>query len=127
MTCETAISSGIFLTDKAANKLNELRHQENGQQLALRFADKRGFCGAGFEYTIQLTSFPQPEDKVFYSHGIEIYVPSSSMERLSGCTIDYKKAAANEQFDDLQKIGFIAENPHVKGPCPCGCTKGFDF
>ncbi|MGC1879159.1 MAG: iron-sulfur cluster assembly accessory protein [Rhabdochlamydiaceae bacterium] len=123
----TPLVGGISLTTQAANKLKELKQKEDNQQWGLRFADKQGFCGSGYEYMIDFASEPLPQEEVFYSHGIPIYVPKESMQRLQGSTIQYDAHSHKDQrLSALEKIGFSVSNPNVKGDCPCGCDRGFD-
>jgi iron-sulfur cluster assembly protein len=119
--------NGVSLTNQAADRLKEIKQKEEAQKWGLRFADQRGFCGSGYEYMIDFASGPQPEDEVFYSHGVAIYVPKESMQRLQGSIIEYHAHAHKDQrLSALEKIGFTVSNPNVKGPCPCACDRGFD-
>jgi iron-sulfur cluster assembly protein len=119
--------NGVSLSTQAANKLKELKQKEECQQWGLRFADKQGFCGSGYEYMIDFAFAPEPQDEIFYSHGIAIYVPKESMQRLQGSIIEYHgHAHADERLGALEKEGFLVSNPNIKGPCPCGCDRGFD-
>jgi iron-sulfur cluster assembly accessory protein len=105
-----------------------LKYGEANQNWGLRFADKQGFCGSGYEYIIDFASAPQPQDEVFYSHGISIYVPKESMQRLQGSIIEYHgHAHEDERLSSLEKKGFTVSNPNVKGSCPCACDRGFDI
>lgn len=119
---------GVSLTIQAANKLKELKKKEDSQQWGLRFADKQGFCGSGYEYVIDFASGPRPSEVVFYSNGVPIYVPEESMQRLRGSTIEYHGHSHDDQrLSTLEKTGFRVSNPNVKGPCPCACNRGFDI
>jgi iron-sulfur cluster assembly protein len=123
----TSHTKKVSLTDQAADRLKKLKQKEEGQRWGLRFADKRGFCGSGYEYIIDFASDPEPQDETFYSHGIAIYVPKESMQRLQGSIIEYYgHAHEDSRLSALEKEGFAVANPNVKGPCPCACNRGFD-
>lgn len=120
-------NQAISLSAQAAAKLKELKLEEKGNPWGLRFADRQGECGAGYEHIIQFTSFPLPQDEIFYSHEIPIYVPKESIQRLQGSRIEYHPHEhASAQPESLETQGFIILNPNIKAPCPCGCNKGFD-
>jgi iron-sulfur cluster assembly protein len=127
-TVGVSFIDGVSLTIQAANKLKELKQKEESQQWGLRFADKIGFCGSGYEYQIDFASAPQPQEVVFISYGIPIYVPKESMDRLHGSIIEYHGHSHEEdqRLSALEKEGFSVSNPNAKQPCPCGCNKGFD-
>lgn len=116
----------ISLTDKAARKLKELHPSETAG--AIRFATKQGFCGEGYEYVMDFAAKPETNDAIFYSQDFAIFVPEESLKRLTGSVIDFDEhnALADDRLDPLQKLGFRVDNPNIKGPCPCKCTRGFD-
>ncbi|MFY7842977.1 MAG: HesB/IscA family protein [Rhabdochlamydiaceae bacterium] len=120
--------TGVFITHKAAHKFDELRQKEGKRNWGFRFADQPGFCGAGYEYKMDIAPTPNQEDIVFHSHGIDIFVPRTSLQRLDGSVIDFLDNTEDLRFDDLARVGFtVSSNPNVKGACPCACNKGFDF
>lgn len=117
----------ISLTAQAASKLKELKQNEGNPIWGLRFGDQKGFCGSGYEYVIDFASEPGPQDEVFYSHGIPIYVSKESLQRLQGSTIEFHAHAHEDhRMSPLEKKGFMVSNPNVKGPCPCACDRGYD-
>ncbi len=115
----------LSLTTQAASKLKKLLQGRKCEQSGFRFADKQGFCGSGYEHIIDLVAFPEPQDEVFCSQGIPIYIPKESIQRLRGSVID--DVHVDEQLEVLGKQGFSVFNPNIKGPCPCGCNKGFEI
>lgn len=118
----------VSLTTQAANKLKTLQKKTGNSKWGLRFADKRGLCGSGYEYILDIATAPQLQDEVFYSNGIPIYVPKESLNRLQGSVIEYHgPQSLDEEFETLEKKGFVVMNPNVKGPCPCACHKGVDL
>ena len=124
---QTRKSSKVSLTQQAARKLKEIRQKQEGRQWGLRFADQRGFCGEGYEYVIDFADKPQPDDAVFSSYGVSIFVPQESLPRLQGSKIEYhSEMAVDNRLSALEKLGFAVSNPNQKGPCPCACNRGFD-
>lgn len=115
----------VTLTEKAAAKIKEILLGEGRDRFAVKFADHPAACGAGFEYVFEPASQSNPSDRIFYSHGIEIYVPNSCIERLLGCLIDFEEGFIDENFKGLIKLGFTIVNPNVKTTCECGCSAGY--
>jgi iron-sulfur cluster assembly accessory protein len=116
------------LTESAVNKLKKMQLKSGLEKSGLRFADKVGLCGSGYEYVLDLVPHPEPSDDVFYSQGISIYVPHESLKRLTGSVIDYSdQNGKGNECEISGKKGFFVLNPNVKGPCPCNCHKGVDF
>lgn len=118
---------GISLTKAAAARLKELKKQENILNGGVRFDVEKGFCGEGYDYLMDFVQGPSAEDQVFFSHGLEIYVPQGALEKLFGSEVDYDPHAANGNFENILKKGFLIHNPNAKGACPCACNRGFDF
>lgn len=124
----TQIHRKITLTKAAANKLKKLEEEINIAATGIKFADRKGFCGEGFDYLIDFALTPEENDEIFYSRGIAIYVPKLSLPRLQGSIIDYSKTN-EENSIDFEKLTFRGYfnvlNPNVKEHCPCGCGNGF--
>lgn len=106
----------ISMTKKAAKKFLEILEEEKKVGWALRFGDRAGGC-QGFEYLLDYSEKASPEDKIFYSEGVEIHVHSGAVPRLMGSIIDY--------VDGLQGGGFKISNPHVKSSCHCGKSQNY--
>ena len=106
----------ITLTPKAAEKFREILEDEEKEGYGLRFGDRAGGC-SGFEYVLELSEKPSPEDVVFLSEGIEIHVEKQAVERLTGCVISFA--------DGLQGSGFKVMNPNAKGGCGCGKSQSY--
>ncbi|MFZ0565098.1 MAG: iron-sulfur cluster assembly accessory protein [Chlamydiales bacterium] len=106
----------ISLTPKAAQKFKEFAEEDGKAGWGLRFGDSAGGCG-GFQYELDFEKNSAPEDKVFESEGIKIYVKKGMVERLIGSVIDY--------VDGLQDAGFKISNPNVKSSCGCGHSQGY--
>ncbi len=108
--------STITLTSKAAQKFRDILEEEGKEKWGLRFGDRAGGC-SGFEYELDFSEKPTPQDETFISEGIEIHVHKSAVERLKGCVIDF--------VDGLQGSGFKIMNPNAKGSCGCGKSQSY--
>jgi iron-sulfur cluster assembly accessory protein len=115
----------VSMTEKATEKLKEILREEEKNGWGVKFADQSAACGAGFEYILEPCFHPNPTDKFFYSHGIAIFVPSLSIERLLGSVIDFEEGFLDENFTGLIKLGFTISNPNVHSTCDCGCSSGY--
>lgn len=116
----------VSLTSKAASKLKELQQSRGKEAWGIRFAEKVGFCGQGYDYVMDFVPKPEAKDLVFRSEGFEIYVPDASLSKLGGSVIDFQDTEPNERLELLMREGFTVQNPNAKGPCPCACNGGFD-
>ncbi|MDX8431779.1 MAG: iron-sulfur cluster assembly accessory protein [Candidatus Algichlamydia australiensis] len=108
--------STITMTEAAANKFRKVLAEENKEHWALRFGDKPGGC-SGYEYVLDFSEKSLDTDQVFTSHGIEIHVDKTMVERLLGCEIDYQEG--------LMGSGFKISNPNVKSSCSCGSSQNY--
>lgn len=124
---EEGKSSAISLTERAALQLKMMMENEGKSNWILKFAEISGHCGGGSGYALHLDQYPDPQDKIFYSRGIQICVPKKCLKKLLGSLIHYEESPPNELFDGLLKNGFAISNPNVKGPCACSCQKGYTF
>ncbi len=121
---KTAINE-VSLSEKAAEKLREILSKEEKNVWGVKFSDHAAACGAGFEYNLEPISDPDPTDNIFYSQGVAIAVPATSMGRLLGCLIDFEEGFVDEGFRGLIKLGFTITNPNAKRTCDCGCSFGY--
>jgi iron-sulfur cluster assembly protein len=108
--------STITITPKAATKFLEILEEEGKQGWGLRFGEKAAGC-SGFEFFLDFSEQPKPEDQVVESNGIQIHIHSKSLSRLMGSVIDF--------VDGLNGAGFKISNPNVKSACGCGNSHGY--
>lgn len=100
----------IALTEKAALKVKAHlmnRDSAHGIRVGVRTT---GCSGLGYilEYVYQIN----PDDIVYESEGVNIYVDPKSAPFLEGMVMDWKRDGLNEGFD--------FQNPNVKDECGCG-------
>jgi iron-sulfur cluster assembly protein/iron-sulfur cluster insertion protein len=101
----------ITLTDTASVKVKELIAQEGQDGLMLRVAVRPGGC-SGFSYEMFFDTEKDSEDIVNETFGVPVVVDPSSLQLLTGATLDYK--------DGLQGAGFAIEYPNAQKSCGCG-------
>ncbi|MBI4511171.1 MAG: iron-sulfur cluster insertion protein ErpA [Deltaproteobacteria bacterium] len=103
----------LSLTEKAAEKVNEIRQAEGIEEaLGLRLRVVGGGC-SGFSYDLYFDG-SQEGDKVFDSNGVKLVVDQMSLMYLMGTEVDY--------IEGLQGAGFKFNNPNVKSTCGCGSS-----
>jgi iron-sulfur cluster insertion protein len=106
-------SNMLNLTDRAADKVKEIRDSEGLAGQGLRVRVIGGGC-AGFSYDLFFEDETSDLDQTFESHGISIYVDMMSAQYLEGTEIDY--------VEGLQGAGFKFVNPQAKQTCGCGSS-----
>lgn len=103
----------ITLTPNAIIHLGKLlASKAKSPRSGLRLAVRRGGC-AGWQYEM-LVADPETGDEIVESGDARVIVAGDSIERLSGCEIDYS--------DDLTDAGFKIHNPHAARSCGCGTS-----
>ena len=107
---ETAVSAGSFKTLAAA-----LTASGDYAGQVLRVAINPGGC-SGFEYTFSFTPSTNTDDKVFEANGARVVVDETSLELLTGATLDFKTS--------LMGSHFAITNPNATSGCGCGNSFG---
>ena len=104
----------ITLTDKAATKVKELFKQQGSPEgTGLRVKVVGGGC-SGMSYQLAVETSPTPQDKVFESQGVRIFLDPKSALFVTGTEIDFQES--------LMGAGFAFKNPMAKGTCGCGTS-----
>lgn len=105
----------VSLSAKAAEKVKEIRQQENIEaSYGLRLRIVGGGC-SGFSYDLYFDQATESDQKL-ESYGLELIVDPMSMQYLMGTEIDY--------VEGLYGAGFKFGNPNVKSTCGCGSSFG---
>ena len=100
----------VTLSDKAAQHVaNYLT--KRGKGVGLRLGVRTSGC-SGMAYKLEFVDEVSPEDMVFESNGVKVFVDPKSMPYLEGMELDYTREGLNE--------GFKFNNPNVKDQCGCG-------
>ena len=101
---------GVSLTENAAvHVANYLKSR--GKGVGIRLAVKTTGC-SGLTYVLEPVDEVKPEDLVFQSQGVDVFVDPKSLVYVDGTEMDYVKKGLNE--------GFEFKNPNVQGECGCG-------
>jgi len=103
----------VLLSDKAAQKITEIRGEENIEDTyALRLKVQGGGC-SGFSYDLYFDQ-PQEMDRAFEIKGVKLICDQMSLMYLVGTEVDY--------VEGLHGAGFKFNNPNVKSTCGCGSS-----
>ena len=110
---ESADAPLVNLSDKAAEKVKEIRGEENIEETyALRLKVQGGGC-SGFSYDLYFDQ-PQETDRPFEVKVVKLICDEMSLMYLMGTEIDY--------VEGLHGAGFKFNNPNVKSTCGCGSS-----
>jgi iron-sulfur cluster assembly accessory protein len=103
----------VTLSDKAAEKIKEIRGEENIEDsYALRLKVQGGGC-SGFSYDLYFDQGAEG-DRPFEVKGVKLICDEMSLMYLLGTEIDY--------VEGLHGAGFKFNNPNVKSTCGCGSS-----
>ncbi len=100
----------ISLTESAAERVRS-RLASRGRGLGLRLGVKATGC-SGWSYVVDYADEVRPDDRVFETSGVKVYVDAASLATIDGTRIDFVRQGLNESFR--------FENPNVRGECGCG-------
>lgn len=100
----------ITMTTKAAEHIDAFL-TKRGKGLGVRLGVKTTGC-SGMAYVLEYLDQQAPEDQIFESQGVKVFVDPKSLVYLDGTQLDFVKEGLNE--------GFQFNNPNTKGECGCG-------
>lgn len=103
----------LTVTPAAAKMVKGVLEEKGLVDYGLRVFVAGGGC-SGMQYGMQFEESPQSLDTVVKVDGINFFVDATSMEYISGATIDY--------VDSLMGGGFRIENPNAVSSCGCGTS-----
>ncbi len=104
----------ITLSERAAQELKNLLQEAGVVEAGLRVWVAGGGC-SGLQYQMAIDdSQPEPDDNIFESYGVRIYVDSLSIRYMDGSTVDY--------VEDVFGGGFKIDNPNAVAGCGCGSS-----
>lgn len=105
----------LKLTEKAAVEIKRIITEQNVPgPVVLRVGVKGGGC-SGFEYALGFeTATDESGDIVSDWHGVRVAVDRKSALYLDGMEIDF--------YDELEKRGFVFNNPNATKTCGCGTS-----
>lgn len=100
----------ITLTEKAAAHVQKYLARR-GKGLGLRLGVRTTGC-SGLAYKLEYVDEQAPEDQMFESQGVKVFIDPKSLAYLDGTEVDFAREGLNE--------GFKFNNPNVKDECGCG-------
>lgn len=103
----------VALTDSAAQKVQQLRAEEDNSELMLRVYITGGGC-AGFSYGFTFDEVIKEGDTQVENGGVTLLIDSLSIQYLAGAKIDYKEGLMGSQF--------VVDNPNASTTCGCGSS-----
>jgi iron-sulfur cluster assembly protein len=110
----TTTENGIYITDKAKEKvfelLTEAGHKDDPTYF-VRVGVVGGGC-SGLSYKLDFDNEPKPTDQVFENNGVKIVTDLKSFLYLVNTTLDFS--------DGLNGKGFHFINPNASRTCACG-------
>lgn len=100
----------ITLTEQAAQHVARYI-ERRGKGMGVRLGVRTTGC-SGLAYKLEFVDAATPEDQVFESHGVQLFVDPKSLPYIDGTQLDFGREGLNE--------GFRFNNPNVKSECGCG-------
>ncbi len=104
----------IILTEGAATEAKKIFEEQklDLESFFLRVGITAGGC-SGFNYSIKFDEeFDTTKDAKTEQHGVTVVVDKKSALYLDGTTVDF--------YADLDKRGFVFDNPNAVKTCGCG-------
>ena len=105
------INNNFKLSQNASNRIKTLLKTEEGSYF--RICVLGGGC-SGFQYDFSFASTPNEDDLIFKENGINYLIDKTSIDFLTGSTLEYVSELAGSYF----KI----ENPNATANCGCGTS-----
>ena len=105
----------ISLSQRAAAEIRAAKRAKGIEGFGLRVQVVGGGC-EGFLYDLLFSEQADPDDYVFQSEGLEVYVAPKTFPAVDGLTIDYGATGYGE--------GFVFTNPRARTRCSCGVSFG---
>lgn len=110
--CGMKIDSGIYISDKAKERVETLLKEEGRtEEHFLRVSVVSGGC-SGLSYKMDFDNTMKPTDQVFEDKGMKIVTDFKSVLYLFNTTLDYSEG--------LNGKGFHFINPNASRTCACG-------
>ena len=100
----------ITLTEKAADHVARFI-EKRGKGAGVRLGVRTSGC-SGMAYKLEFADEATPDDEVFESFGVKVFIDPKSLAYLDGTELDFVREGLNE--------GFKFNNPNVKDECGCG-------
>jgi iron-sulfur cluster assembly accessory protein len=99
----------ITITESALKQIRKVLSQQNAE--GLRVGVKKTGC-SGYSYVLGFAEEAGPDDTLFESNGVKIFVDKQALGLIDGTELDYGREGLNESFK--------FKNPNVAATCGCG-------
>ncbi len=103
----------ISLSEKAAERLAQMKDQEGDPALMLRVTVNGGGC-SGFTYSFSFDKELHDDDLTFEKDGVVTVIDETSLEMLDGSVVDYAEGLVGSAFQ--------ITNPNATASCGCGAS-----
>lgn len=100
----------VTLSETAARHVTRFL-EKRGKGIGLRLGVRTTGC-SGMAYKLEFVDSSNPEDTMFESLGVKIFIDPKSLPYLEGMELDFTREGLNE--------GFKFNNPNEKARCGCG-------
>ncbi len=110
---ETEVTTGITLSERAAQEITGLLERQGQTDAALRVFVQGGGC-SGLNYGMAIDADSDEDDFTFMCHGVKVVVEPVSINYIKGATVDY--------VEDVMGGGFKIDNPNAIKSCGCGSS-----
>jgi len=101
----------ITLSEKAAERIQEILSNDKNNSIGVRVGVKSGGC-AGMSYIMEYAKEINPSDEIIEDRGVKVFIDPGAIMYLLGTEMDYKK----EEFSS----NFVFKNPNESERCGCG-------
>lgn len=103
---------GVIVGPGAAARIREILAAEGAEKF-VRLAVKAGGC-SGFSYDFGIDDTMGEDDRLYGEPGAGLVIDDTSLDLLSGCTVEYE--------DSLAGAHFAVKNPNATSGCGCGTS-----
>jgi iron-sulfur cluster insertion protein len=110
---QTYIPAALEVTDRAVEKVQSLKTEEENDDLKLRVYVTGGGC-SGFQYGFSFEDTMAEDDTLVSRNGVTVLVDSLSFQYLAGSTVDYEVGLMGSRF--------LITNPNASTTCGCGAS-----
>ena len=112
-TLEIPVTTGVNLTERAAEEIRGLLERQGKADAALRVFVSGGGC-SGLNYGMAIDDSVEEGDFVFSCYGVKVVVDPLSVSYVRGASVDY--------VEDMMGGGFKIDNPNAVRSCGCGSS-----
>ena len=112
-TLDTVQTTGVTLTERAAEEIRCLLERQGKADAALRVFVSGGGC-SGLNYGMAIDDSVEEGDVVYTCYGVKVVVDPLSVNYIQGASVDY--------VEDMMGGGFKIDNPNAVRSCGCGSS-----